>query len=286
MIRLITGLMWLLHWLPLPVLGALGRGLGWLLYALAGSRRKVGRTNLRLCFPGWSGAEREAVLKSHFQHMGRTFLEYGVLWFASPARLRRICRIEGADHLAAQQGKPVILLSAHFVGLECGGMRLAMDYPIIDIFTHQSHAGIDALLHKYRSRFENVLLIARNEGVRPVIRGVKGGHRLYYLPDQDLGARESIFVPFFGVSTATISGLSRLAKATGAVVLPVVTVREGGGYVVKIALPLADFPTDDIVADTTRMNAVIEDWARTWPEQYFWLHKRFKTRPPGEAALY
>lgn len=286
MIYLLPVLLWLLQLLPFRVLAVLGDALGAVLYQLAKSRRRIGDINLQHCFPEWDAARRQQVLRRHFQLLARTLLEYGVLWYSRPQRLQKLCRINGEERLAALAGRPVILLSAHMVGLEFGGVRLSMQQPLIDIFTHQSNRSVDALLQQHRNRFGLGQLVARNDGIRPVLKALKQGYRLYYLPDQDLGERESIFVPFFGISTATISGLSRLAKASGAVVLPMVAERTAEGYVVHLGPAWDDFPSGDVAADTARMNQQIEAWARRWPEQYFWLHKRFKTRPAGESSFY
>jgi KDO2-lipid IV(A) lauroyltransferase len=286
MIRLLAGLMWLLRWLPYRLVWAMGGVLGSLIYLLAGERRRVGRINLTLCFPDWSPARREAVLRAHFREMARTLLEYGYCWFASPDWLRRHVRVEGLEHLKAFGDRPVILFSGHFAALELAGMRLALETPMVDIYTHQKHAALDQWMHDRRLRLGNGRLLSRQAGIRPVLKALKEGWRLYYFPDQDFGPRDATFIPFFGVPAATITGLSRLAKASGAVVLPCFARRTASGVVVRIEPPLADFPTDDAVADTRRTVALLEDRIRDNLAQYFWLHKRFKTRPQGQPRYY
>ncbi|QDQ29299.1 lipid A biosynthesis acyltransferase [Chitinimonas arctica] len=282
---LLNGLLWLLHWIPFRLMSRLGGILGELLYRFAGERRQVGEINLKLCFPAMPDAERAALLRRHFRMMARAFLEYAYSWHANADELRRLVRVEGMEHLEALRDRPVILFAGHFTGLEICGLRLSVDVPMIDIFTHQKHDGLDELMRAKRGRFGG-RLVARQEGIRPILRALKEGWRLYYLPDQDLGERESVFLPFFGVQAATITALSRLAQSTGAAVVPCFPYREENGYVMRIEAPLPDFPSDDPVADAARMNLELEGRILHAPEQYFWLHKRFKTRPPGEARFY
>lgn len=284
--RLALFLMWLLHWLPLPVLAACGRLFGRLLYRFGKERRHVALTNLGLCFPQLSEAEKSVLARRHFAAFGRGFLERGLLWWASAVRIRRLVRLEGLAHLAAQGDRPVILLVPHFVGLDMGWTRLTLERAMVSIYAHQKNPVFNAALHRGRLRFGQSELLSRQEGTRRAIKLLKAGKPLYYLPDMDYGRRDTIFVPFFGVPAATITGLSRLARMTGAAVLPVITRMTDGEYVVTIGPAWADFPGPSIEDDTRRMNVFIETEIRAMPEQYFWLHKRFKTRPPGTNKLY
>lgn len=288
MTRLVLALMWLLHWLPLAAQAPLGRTLGRLLYLFAIERRGIALTNLRLCFPELPEAERIALARRHFAAFGRSFLERGLLWWASPKRLRRLTKIEGLEHLQGLSGRPALLLVPHFVGLDMGGTRLMLETDIVSIYANQKNLLFNAALLKGRSRFGGSILLSRQEGTRKAIKAMKAGKPFYYLPDMDYGQRDTLFVPFFGVPAATITGLSRLARISGAAVLPVIARMLPGsaGYVVEIGPPWQDFPGPSIEADTLRMNAFIEDEVKRMPEQYFWLHKRFKTRPPGEKSPY
>jgi Kdo2-lipid IVA lauroyltransferase/acyltransferase len=286
--RVALGLVWLLHFLPLQVLAPVGRGLGLIAYLLAHERRTVGLTNLGLCFPELSAAERRRLLRRHFQAFGRAVLERGILWWAPKARFVRLVRVEGLEHWRAHQGKPVIWLAPHFVGLDMGGSRLATEYEAASMYTRQKNPVVDALLYHGRTRFVMPRLVSRQEGIRPLVRVIREGMPFYYLPDMDFGARDSVFVPFFGVPAATITGLSRLARLAGAVVIPAITrqLPGGRGYVLQFYPAWSDFPTGDAEADARRMNAFIEARVREMPEQYHWLHKRFKTRPPGAPPVY
>jgi len=215
-------------------------------------------------------------------------IERGILWWSSRARVMRLVRLEGVDNWIAVRDRPVIWLAPHFVGLDMGGARAATEFEVAGMYTRQSNPIFDALLYRGRTRFVMPRLLSRQDGLRPILRAMREGVPFYYLPDMDFGARDSVFVPFFGVPTATITGLSRIAKLAGAAVVPVVTEQLPGakGYVLRFYPAWTDFPTDDPEADARRMNAFIEARVQEIPEQYHWLHKRFKTRPPGLARVY
>jgi KDO2-lipid IV(A) lauroyltransferase len=274
--------------LPLQLLAPIGRGLGFLFYLLGHERREVALTNLRLCFPRWSETECRRVARAHFQAFGRGVLEHGILWWASKERIRRLIRLEGLEHWDAVRGRPVIVLAPHFIGLDMGGVRMATETAGCSMYRQQSNRVMDDMLLRGRSRFVPQRLFSRRDGIRPLIRAMREGLPLYYLPDQDFGARDSIFVPFFGVPTATITGVSRIARLAGAVVVPAVTrqLPGAGGYVLTFYPAWRDFPTDDEKRDARRVNEFIEQRVLEMPEQYLWVHKRFKTRPPGAASVY
>ncbi len=286
--RVALGLVWLLRLLPLQLLAPLGRGLGFLFYLLGRERREVVLTNIGLCFPKWSETDRRRLARRHFQAFGRGVVEHGILWWSSKERVQRLVRIEGLEHWQAVAGKPVIWLAPHFVGLDMGGMRLGSEYRIVSVYSRQKDPTFDAALYSGRTRFVMPELYSRQEGVRSVVKALRRGLPFYYLPDMDFGSRDSIFVPFFGVPAATITGLSRIARLAGAIVVPSVTRQLPGaaGYALTFYPAWRDFPSNDVERDTRRMNAFIEERVLEMPEQYFWLHKRFKTRPPGEARFY
>jgi len=286
--RIGLAIVWLLHLLPLALLAPLARGIGLLLYPLARERRHVTLINLRLCFPQWSEAERKRVARRHFQAVARAFLEHGILWWSSRERIRKFVRVEGLEHWQAVAGKPVIWLALHFVGLDMGGTRIISEWKGVSIYSKQKNPAFDRVLLHGRTRFVAPVLFSRQDGIRPVVKAMRTGLPLYYLPDMDFGVRDAVFVPFFNVPTATITGLARMARLARAVVVPAVTRQLPGaqGYELRFYPAWENYPTDDVEADTRRMNAFIEDRVREMPEQYYWLHKRFKTRPPGEASPY
>ena len=288
MIRLGLALIRLLHVLPTAMLARIGETLGTLLYALAGARRRVVLINLKLCFPELSEPERRQLARRHFRAFGRSLLEHGILWWGSPDRVRALIRIEGLEHWRDIADRPVILLAPHFVGLDMGGIRLSADFKLSSVYSRQKNPAADAIFMRGRTRFPQAKLFARQDGIRPMIKSLKSGEPFYYLPDMDLGMRDSVFAPFFGVPAATITGVSRIAQVAGAVVVPCVTrqLPGGAGYVAQLYPAWRDFPSGDLAADARRMNAFIEARVREMPEQYYWLHKRFKTRPPGEPNPY
>jgi KDO2-lipid IV(A) lauroyltransferase len=277
--------LWLVHFLPLAWIGAIGSGLGAVLYRFG--RGRVTRINLALCFPEMAERERHALGLRHFRMLGRNAVELSVMVWGSQEELLRLIRVEGIEHLKAAEGRPVIALAPHFIGLNMGGIRVAHEYPgTASIYSRQKNPVLDRIFLKARTRFGDPHLVSRQEGLRSIIRVIKSGKPFYFLPDMDFGPRDAVFSPFFGVPTATITTLPRLAKLTGAAVIPVVTRQEGEGYVVRFYPQWRDYPSDDVEADVRRMNAFIEDRVREMPEQYFWAHKRFKTRPPGEPSPY
>ena len=288
MVRLGIFFVWFVHFLPLAWQNPLGQALGLAFYLLGRERRRVAEINIGLCFPELSPAERKRLVRRHFRAFGRSFLERGILWWSSADRIRRLVRMEGVEHWQAVRGRPVIWFAPHFVGLDMGGARLALEGNAASMYSAQKNPLFDRLLLRGRTRFNVQRLFSRQDGVREVVKVIRAGVPFYYLPDMDFGPRDSIFVPFFGVPAATITGLSRLARLGKAVVLPVVTrqLPGGQGYVLRFYPAWENFPGDDLEADTRRMNAFIEERVREMPEQYFWLHKRFKTRPPGLQSPY
>jgi KDO2-lipid IV(A) lauroyltransferase len=286
MSRLAFGFIWLVHLLPARAIAAIGGALGALLFWLIPERRRVTRINLAKCFPALGEAERERLARAHFRVFVRSMLDRGVLCWGSPGRLRAMVQVEGAAILEALEGKPVVVFAPHFAGLDAGGMRLSQDFKMASMYSRQKDPRFDRMLYHGRSRF-GAALVSRQEGMRKALRLVRSGLFFYYLPDLDFGPRSALFVPFFGVPAATVPGLSYIARITGASVVPCVTrMLPGGGYVARLYPAWTDFPSGDDAADARRMNAFIEERVLEMPEQYHWLHKRFKTRPPGEPKFY
>ncbi len=279
--------LWLVHFLPMRWIGALGSGLGWLLYQFG--RGHVTRVNLGLCFPSMGEAERDALGLRHFRMLGRNAVELSIMVWGTERQLLELIRLEEFEHLqsAASGGRPVIVLAPHFIGLNMGGIRIAHAYPgTASIYSRQKNPVLDRIFLEARTRFGAPHLVSRQEGLRSVVRAIKSGKPFYFLPDMDFGIRDAVFSPFFGVPTATITALPRLARLTGAAIVPVITRQEGAGYVARFYPAWQDYPSGDLEADVARMNAFIEERVREMPEQYFWAHKRFKTRPPGESNPY
>lgn len=278
-------LLWLVHFLPLKWISVIGATVGSILFRFG--RGRVTEINLALCFPEMPPAERRALGIRHFRMLGRNAFELSKMVWGTEEDLLKMIHVEGLEHLEAAQGRPVIVLAPHFIGLNMGGIRVAYQVPgSTSIYSRQKNPVLDRIFLKARMRFGNPVLVSRQEGLRAIVRVIKSGKAFYYLPDMDHGIRDAIFSPFFGVQAATITTLPRLAKLTGAAVVPVITRQVGDGYVVRFYPEWKDYPSGNLEADVRRMNAFIEDRVREMPEQYFWAHKRFKTRPPGEPSPY
>jgi len=288
--RILLALLWLLHCLPLGAQAWLGRGLGRLLYPLATARRRVALRNIALCFPEQTHAEHEALAREHFRWLGRSIVERGLLWYASPARLKRLIHVEGDVTLAERSERPVMWLAPHFMALDVAGVSVLLfqQRKGISIYQAQSDPVMDAAMRRGRLRLGNAEIFPRDGAGKALFRAIRRGDAFFNLPDMDFGPRDAAFVPFFGVPAATLLAPSRLARALDMVVQPVVaeTLPGGAGYRVRFLPPWTDFPTDDPLADTARMNAWIESEIRRLPAQYLWVHKRFKTRPQGQDSLY
>ena len=286
--RFVIGLFWLLHFLPLAVLARIGAAAGFAFRVFGHERREVARTNLALCFPRWDNARRETVLRAHFRALGRSFFDAGIVWWGSEKRIRRIVRIEGEEHIRAQDGRRIILMVPHFVGIEMEGLRMSMECTGMAVYSNQKNRIFDEFLVRVRSRFPGTRMIPRQKGVKALLRGFRDGLVLQLSPDLDLGPRDAIFVPFFGVQAATVTALSRFARLADASILPVVVRQLPGseGYVMRVYPAWENYPGESLEADTRRMNAFIEERVLEMPEQYYWVHKRFKTRPEGEPRIY
>ena len=286
--RFLLGLMWLLHWLPLPVLGRFGAAIGSLLFMLLKKRRHIALTNLRLCMPELSEEARVTLARQHFQAYSRSVWERAILWWAPESRLRRLIKVTPGVPLAQLQAGPVILLCPHFVSLDVAGVAVMLESSLCSIYVAQKNKAFDEVLRRGRSRFRPVQLFSRKEGVKPIIRAMREHQPYFMLPDMDFGSKDAEFVPFFGIPAATLTAPGRIAAATGAAVIPVVAtfLPHYAGWKVTFYPAWEDFPGDDMAASARRMNAFIEERVHEAPAEYFWTHKRFKTRPEGEPSPY
>ncbi len=275
--------------LPLPWLRALGAGLGALLYPLARKRRRIVERNLAACFPQLTPAQRRKELKAVFRHFGQSWLDRAWLWHGSEAVLQQRLRWQGPVELL-QAEKPVLIFAPHFMGLDAGGTAITLlcQRPVASIYSAQRNPYLDAWVRQGRNRFGNAILAPRHDSIRGVINAIRRENAHFYLlPDMDLGAKDAEFVPFFGVTAATVSSLPRMARMGRVPVLAMYTVLDAQGYTVHVSPLWENYPSDDVVADTRRMNAELEAAIEQHGiAQYYWVHKRFKTRPQGEAPFY
>jgi KDO2-lipid IV(A) lauroyltransferase len=275
---------------PLRWLRVLGHGLGRMLCLMAHSRRQIVQTNLRLCFPEKSVDEIDVLTRAHFVNFAQSLLDRAWLWHAPlqkvQSRLTWVGSAEAFNQLDADA--PRIIFAPHFVGLDAGGLALTLraSKPVSFIFVPQHNKLMNEWVNRGRQRFGNVKPYFKREGVKQIMTGLRHGEMLHLSPDMDFGPDESIFVPFMGVTAATVPSLSRFARLGRANVLTLVTRMTTQGYEMSLSDVWQEFPTEDATADTLRMNRELEVAVRSTPAQYYWVHKRFKTRPEGEAAAY
>ena len=285
--RLGVWLMGLLAYLPLPVLRGLGWVLGRILFVLVVPRRKIALRNLALCFPQASPAQHRAWAREAFVVFCQTFLDRSWLWSAPREVVLRRVKLQGALH-ELEGDTPTIIFAPHFYGMDAGGLALPLHTTraFTSIFSTHPNPALDAWFMRGRQRFGDVRMLNRADGVKPIISSLRKGGLLYLLPDMDFGPNESIFVPFYGMQAATVPSLSRFARLGRAKVVGMVTRLTPDGYVAEITPAWEHFPTDDVAFDTARMNRELERYINPIPGQYYWVHKRFKTRPPGEPSVY
>lgn len=282
------GLLWCLSRLPYAWLIPIGSGIGYIFRYCALQRRHIAEVNLSLCFPDLPAAERRRLLAAHFVSLGIGVMEMAMSWWAPDRRLDKLARLNGLNHLqdALQKHRGVILLSAHFTTLEIGGRLLSRYAPFHVMYREHKNPVIETVMRNARTR--NYARAIPRADLRTLLQSLQQNMPVWYAPDQDYGAENSIFVPFFGIPAATIFATSRLASVSGAPVVPFFQTRLPGaqGYQLTLYPALQNFPGDDIEQDTRRINALIESRIREQPEQYLWVHRRFKTRPPGEVPVY
>ena len=279
--------MQLLAYLPLPVLRGLGAALGMALYGLARRRRGIVQANLAACFAHLDTRQRNAIARRHFRLFAQSLLDRSWLWHAPAALLRKRIIFEGAL-VELDNPAPLIFLAPHMVALDVGGVVLTELQQITTacIYVPLSNAWAEQWMVQGRNRSGHVHSIARKDGPQPVLRGLRNGIRLHLSPDMDFGAEGALWVPFFGVPAATVPALSRFAKLGRARVCTLVSRLVPGGYEVRLSDAWPDFPSEDLQTDTRRMNQSIEEWIDQDPAQYYWVHKRFKTRPAGAPSIY
>lgn len=282
------GLMWLLCWLPVPWLIRFGEALGWLVGRLLKGRRHVVRRNLELCFPEIGPEPREKMVDAHFAALGAGVFEAGLAWFAPDWRLRKYGEVVGLEHLdaALKDGHGALLLTGHFTTLEIGARFLCIaGRPFHAMYRPYANQLMDHYMHWWREARSGLPALPR-EDLRRLVKSLRDGRCIWYAPDQTLGANVSVFAPFFGVQTQTITATARLAQMGRARVVPYFPQRINGKYRVTFFPALENYPSGDEMADVIRVNQALEQGIRLAPEQYFWVHKRFKKQPPGSPKLY
>jgi KDO2-lipid IV(A) lauroyltransferase len=274
--------------LPYRALMRLGRAFGLLTALVPGERRRVAQRNLELCFPELDGGARARLLRASLRDLGAMFVEFAFAWFGSERALGAVpCAIEGLEHLDAcrRAGRGVLLVGAHFSHLELCARLVSRRIRIAGMYRIMDDAVFERAVLRARLRYADAMFT--KEDIRRTVRHLKAGGTVWYAPDQDMRGKDSVFVPFFGIQASTITATHHLARLSGAAVIAFFHQRNpGGGYTLRLEPPLARFPGDDVIADTARINEAIERMVRAAPEQYLWVHKRFKSRPGGQASVY
>jgi KDO2-lipid IV(A) lauroyltransferase len=299
MMRLLLWLLQGLHHLPLSWVRALGYLLGAVLFKTAGTRRRIAKRNLDLCFPEWNEAQKQQCLRQHFTVLGQSLLDRSWLWHAPAQVLRKRLQITLADgqiytEAEEQQQKPLLpegplmLFAPHFAGLDAGWTALTLwqQRQMAAIYTHAPNPLVDQWMLDGRLRFHAPRALIKSDGTRTIVQHMRQGKPFHLSPDMDYGQQGAVFVPFFGIPAATVTTLSRLPRLAHAQVMPVTTRLTPQGYAIQLHPPWSDYPTEDAQADTLHMQGQLEHLIQTMPEQYHWVHKRFKTRPTDEASLY
>ena len=272
--------------LPWSLQRGLGRGVGLLARGVARDRHRAAAINLALCFPEKTQAERDALLRDSFRDLGIGLFEFARAWWGSAEPMRRTVRIEGLEQLdeVRAQGRGVLLISGHFMTLEMCGRLMCDHLPLAGMYRRHRNPVMEWAVKSGRLRYASAMFT--NDEIRPAIRHLKQGGFLWYAPDQDMRGKDTVFAPFFGVPAATITATHQFARLSGCAVVPFFHRRDGADYVLRLGAPLADFPSADATADSTRVNAAIEEMVRQAPTQYLWIHRRFKRRPPGMTSPY
>jgi KDO2-lipid IV(A) lauroyltransferase len=284
---LIVALLRTLSVLPYKFIARLGMAVGTALYALPSRRKHIVLVNLGLCFPEKTSRERRKLARDHFRHVVRSYLERGIQWFGNAQSIQRIVQIESKIDLDDDAAPPTIFMGFHFVAIEVGCMLYSTRLPVASLYTRMSNTALCDLARQQRGRF-GAEMIERATSARKIVGLLRSGKPVMLAPDMDHGVDNSVFVPFFGVPACTLTAVSRLARLGRARVVPFVTevLPNYQGYKLTIFEPLADFPSGSDAVDARRMNAFLEEQVVRFPEQYYWVHRRFKHRPPGMASVY
>ncbi|CDY73815.1 Lipid A biosynthesis lauroyl acyltransferase [Caballeronia glathei] len=284
---LIVALLRAFSLLPYRWVARLGSGLGAAFYAFPSHRKHVVLVNLRLCFPAKTDRERDDLARDHFRHVARSYFERGIQWFGSARSLKNLIEIDSKIDLYDKNAPPTIFMGFHFVAIEVGCILYSTHLPAASLYTRMSNARLCDLAKRQRGRF-GAEMIERSTSARKIVGLLRSGKPVMLAADMDHGVDNSVFVPFFGVPACTLTSVSRLARLGHARVVPFVTevLPNYRGYKLTVFEPLDDFPSLSDADDARRMNAFLEGQILKCPEQYYWVHRRFKHRPPGAAGVY
>jgi KDO2-lipid IV(A) lauroyltransferase len=282
------GLLWLVTRLPFPIILRIGVILGWLGYYLASGRRHIVEVNIGLCFPELESPQQKTLVRKIFRSSGISIIETALAWHRDPGDFSHLCEVKGKEILdgAINEGKGVILLGMHFSTLDLIGAVVSTIAPLDVMYRKDKNPFFDHLIRTHRGK--NFDMVIDRDDIRTVIKRLKSGRVVWYGGDQDYGPKHSVFAPFFGIQTATITATARFTRITGAPIILINHYRnnDDSGYEIEFSRPLDGYPTGDDLLDATRVNQLVEASVRKCPDQYWWLHRRFKTRPEGESRPY
>lgn len=285
---IVIGLLRLCACLPYSLLLALGKGLGQLLFLFPSKIKHTAQINLKLCFPELSVEQRRKLLKKNFISVGIGVMETALAWFSSSKKLSQLAHIQGIEHLhaALQKGKGAILMSPHLTTLQIAGRLFSTQHPFAVVYRQQKNPVLNYITERSLKKYYYAAIERGN--LRKMLHCLNQNTLVWYTPDIDAGIRNSVFAPFFGTLAATITATTRLAQKSGASVIPTFFYRRDdfSGYDLVSTPALENFPSGDLLKDTARLNAILEEGIRKKPEQYIWQYKRFKTRPAGEKRFY
>ena len=278
-----------LVFLPLPVLHIMGRAIGRVFYRVNEKRRRIARINIDLCFPELSGEEKDSLVLRHFEAYGANIFDLAICWWAPSPRLDRLTTVHGLERYLAlvEQGRSVVLVTGHILTVDLCGHYISRYQAGVSMMKPLKNRLLNWMMYRGRMRNGN-LMVTREQGMRPMVRYLRQGYTGYFMPDEDFGSPASVFAPFFGIQSWTVTSLSMMARLGNADVLPIFmhSLPGGRGYELFIDPPLENFPSGDDLIDATNMNRALEKGIRKMPEMYAWTFKLFKTRPDGEQAPY
>ncbi|WP_251358841.1 lysophospholipid acyltransferase family protein [Kangiella sp. TOML190] len=279
---ILFGFLKLIGRLPYPVVNGLGGMIGKLLY-LVKSRRNIVLANLKYCFPELTNDQRLTLCKAHFRSLGIGFIELAVAWYKPFKDLEKYQEVRGLEHYQKAQasGQGILFLGYHITSLELAGAVMSRHLDFAAFYRPNKNASLNYHIQKGRNNRSQTL--GRND-IRTIGKWLKSGHNLWFMPDQDMGRKSTVFAPFYGKPAATLNSPMRIAKLGNAQVLPISYHKEHGKMILEVMPPI-EFSGDDL-ADCSLMNQVLESCINKAPEQYYWVHRRFKTRPEGEASIY
>ena len=283
---ILIGLMKLGAKLPFAVQVMIGSVMGKMLYPILSRFRKIAFTNLSRCFPDKSHSDVESLVKQNFEAIGISIFETANAYFASDKKIRSLITINNQHFLdnALKNKQNIVLLAAHFMPLMLGSRALLLDHKIANIYRPQNNRLFDEIMRQ--GFVNNGATMIKTKDTRNMLKTIKSGLPIWYAPDQDLGEKNSVFAPFFNLKTATVAATARLASTPNTVVIPYFFIRDAKGYQMNFEAPLDQYPSKDPVESATTTNQILEQQILKAPEQYLWIHKRFKTRPPGESSFY